>query len=557
MSQQQQQQQQHFKTLIIGTGISGIVSSIELKKRLGFHPSDFLIVDKSTTRSFGGTWKENTYPGAACDVLAHVYSLSEAPNPSWSEKWPPQPEILAYLEGVAQKFRLHDSARFGTEVVECRWMGSPDHRWSVTLRDVVSGEVYAVTAVTIVAGVGQLSRPFTPDILGLDTFAGPVVHSANWDHSIDFANKKVAVVGTGPSAIQFVPEVLKSPGVRMTVFQRSPGYVVNKGNFKYPAFVIWLFRYVPFARALYRAYHINTIDLFSYAFNKKYPFAGKIATFIFTKYMESQVKDPKLRKALIPTFELGCKRSLFSDDWLACMQQENVTLVTDKIARITPSSLVARSPDGRESLFDADILLLGTGFKTTEFLDPIEFYGVNGTRLKDVWASKGGPEAYKGVCVAGFPNLFLLFGPNSNLGHHSVILMIEHAMSLTTRLMSFVFPLSKSARPIPYVNVTDSAQDSYNREIQALLAKSTFSSPTCTNWYRIGDKVVNNWPKSVNQYRKTVNDLAIDDFEQFGDEPKRTYRKQQLSAFVENFGRVAIVTAAVVAAARFLRVSRP
>ncbi|KAJ1552033.1 hypothetical protein HK405_012946, partial [Cladochytrium tenue] len=417
--------------------ISGIVAGAQLQRRFPHvfrrgATDSFVIVERGSKGSFGGTWHWNQYPGAACDVPSHLYSISFFPKSDWSEKWAPQSEILAYLQACAAHFHLAEFTRFATEVVGARW-DAARNGYLVTLRGVdaagvaIPGSEELVFANVVISGVGMLNTPSLPDIEGLDSFKGPVVHSARWDKDLNAKGKKVAVIGTGASAIQFVPEIVKVAS-HVTIFQRTRPYIVWRWNYKYSAVAKFIFRYIPFARQLYRLGIMLTTDAsFVYFMRSKLnPFPRLIYLAIWLQ-RQLQVRNPEMRRRLTPDYPFGCKRLLLTDDWYPAVTRPNVTLVDSQldsgIARIEPRGVVTR--DGR--LHEADVLALGTGFKVAELLWPLEFEGVDGRSLRKEWATGRGTRAYKGVFVEGFPNLFVLYGPNTNLGHSSIIFMVRPA----------------------------------------------------------------------------------------------------------------------------------
>ncbi|KAJ1551635.1 hypothetical protein HK405_014144, partial [Cladochytrium tenue] len=429
-----QQPKRSYKVLIIGAGISGIVAGAQLQRhfphvfRRGAADS-FVIVERGPQGSFGGTWHWNQYPGAACDVPSHLYSISFFPKADWSEKWSPQSEILAYLRACAAHFHLGEFTRFTTEVVGAHW-DAVHNGYLVTLRAVdaatgvaVAGSEELVFANVVISGVGMLNTPSLPDIDGLDSFKGPVVHSARWDKDLDVKGKKVAVIGTGASAIQFVPEIAKAAS-HVTVFQRTRPYVIARGNYKYSAIAKFIFRFVPFARQLYRLGMLISYDMgFVYFLRSKLNPLPMVVYLMVWLHRRGQVHNAELWRRLTPNYPFGCKRMLITDDWYPTLARPNVTLVDAQldsgIARVEPRGVVTR--DGR--LHEADVLALGTGFKTTAMLWPLEFVGEGGRSLRKEWATGNGTRAYKGVFVEGFPNLFVLYGPNTNLGHSSIIFM--------------------------------------------------------------------------------------------------------------------------------------
>ncbi|KAI9353214.1 hypothetical protein DFJ73DRAFT_759689 [Zopfochytrium polystomum] len=490
-----------------------MVAAIDLQKQLNFRPSDYLIVDQRPDPLFGGTWVANTYPGAACDVPSHLYSLSAAPNPDWTVARAPQREIQAHLQGVAARFGLDKVTWFGTEVVRCVWHGDAtfgDHhqnRWHVELRHVDGKAVplrpRTVVATAVISCVGQLNVPNVPALAGLGAFRGPVIHTARWNPSVDLRGKRVAVIGTGASAVQVVPEIAKLSGTSVSVFQRSPAFVAKSEDLRF-----W--RVIPLGvpQSSPSSFGIPLLALLARRLDcvvhepAAPPAPGKVT-------------DPKLLEKVLPKYEFGCKRFLISDQWYPTLQRDNVTLITDPITELTASGvLVSRSGAEKKEGIEqpADVVILATGFKSDSFLHPVDVVGMGGVRLEEFWKAKGGPEAYKGVCVTGFPNLFFLYGPNTNPGHNSVIFMVESAMTQVTHLLRALF----SAPAVRYINVTPSAEESFNTALQAFVRETGYGSSSCTSWYKYQNngKVVNTWPASATSYWWITREVHAADFEQ-------------------------------------------
>src|SRR5215471_5823679 len=368
---------------------------------------DFLIVDKGD--GLGGTWRDNTYPGAACDVPSRLYSFSSRPG-HWSRRFPPQQEILGYLQSLSAEHGLDSRLRLRAGVTSAEF----DERsavWQLTLDD---GERLRANAV--VSAVGQLNRPAPPDIAGRDNFRGPSWHSARWDHSVDLTGKRVAVVGTGASAIQFVPEIAKT-AAHVDVYQRTPPYVLPKSDRPYRHAEQVLGDWLPVVRKADRLRIFLYGELLTSGFVLSPKFLA--APMQLWRRQLSAVADPRLREKCMPGYVMGCKRVLFSNDWYPTLNRPNVDLVTDPIERIVPGGLVTADGVTRQ----ADVIIYGTGFRTLDFLAPMEVTGLGGRRLEDRW--REGAEAYLGISVSGFPNFFMLYGPNTNLGGNSIIYMLE------------------------------------------------------------------------------------------------------------------------------------
>ncbi len=381
--------------LIIGCGFGGIGMAIQLKKA-GFN--DFVILEKSD--GVGGTWHDNTYPGAACDVQSHLYSFSFEPRPDWSRKFGRQPEIKAYIEACATKYDLYSHIHFQQEVRDAQF-STQDACWTVKT---ANGDSWRTRSV--VSAVGQLNRPAWPNIPGLDDFQGKLFHSSRWDHDYDLTGKTVAVIGTGASAIQFVPEIAKQVK-QLHLFQRSGAWVIPKGDRAFKQVEKLLFRLVPGYNGLYRdlIYWVNESRALAFS---RLSFLLEVMAMSNKRALRKHVKDRKKRRQLLPDYKIGCKRILLSNDWFPAMARDNVDIVTDGIERITADGLTTR--DGTHHKVDA--ILLGTGFKTTDFLTPMQITGLDGQDLNQAW--KDGAEAFHGTTLSGFPNFYMLYGPNTN-----------------------------------------------------------------------------------------------------------------------------------------------
>lgn len=470
------------RVAIVGTGFSGLALGIMLR-RAGIE--DFVLFDRCD--AVGGTWRENTYPGAACDAPSHLYSFSFAPNPSWSRRFAPQREILEYLEDCTDRFGLRPHLHLGTEVRGASF-DDAGATWTI---ETSSGETWE--ADVFVAACGQLSRPSYPAIAGLDGFDGPCFHSARWDHDCDLSGRDVAVVGTGASAIQFVPAIA-SRVRRLYVFQRSAPYVVPKPDRRYDDLHRWVYRNVPFSQAVSR---LGIWALFEMLIPGYVGHPAMLAPLreAHRRLLEAQVQDPELRTALTPGYELGCKRVLISNDYYPALTRENVELVTAPIASVGAHAVV--TADGTER--EVDAIVLGTGFRSNDFVAPMQVTGLGGRALDDAWAH--GAEAFLGLSVAGFPNFFLMYGPNTNLGAGSIVYMIE---SQARHVIEALRLLDRSGAA--YVDVKADAQDEFGREMQARLDGSVWAG--CSSWYRDDQgRNTNNWPGLMWEYRRRTRHL--------------------------------------------------
>jgi cation diffusion facilitator CzcD-associated flavoprotein CzcO len=396
-----------MRVAIVGAGFSGIATAIALRRE-GIE--DFTIFERA--EGLGGVWHHNTYPGAACEVPSYAYSFSYEQRRDWSQPCSPQAEIRDYLEATALKHGVEDRIRYRSEVVRADF-DEAALRWTV---ETAGGE--RTEADALVVACGQLSRPAWPEIPGRESFAGHTFHSAEWDHDYDLRGKRVAVIGTGASAIQFVPEIAKDVA-RLHVFQRWAPWLLPRRNPRYPEPVRTAIQLVPGLQRLRRLGILAFMESCIMALHQVKALHLALRAWS-TAFMRWQLRgEPELRRRAWPHYPIGCKRILFSSHYLPALRRPNVELVTERIAALTPGGV--RTEDGRERAVDC--IVYGTGFRANEFVVPMEVTGVGGRSLQDAWA--GGAEAHLGVTVSGFPNMFLLYGPNANLGIGSIIVMIE------------------------------------------------------------------------------------------------------------------------------------
>lgn len=438
----------------------------------------FTIYEKAD--AVGGTWRDNSYPGAACDVPSHLYSLSFAPKTDWSRKFPEQSEILTYLNEVTDRFGLRSHLRLSTELMAAAW-DSDRNQWLLTFAD-GSEDV----ADVVVAATGQLNRPHIPDIPGLEHFAGTMFHSARWDHGHDLTGRDVAVIGIGASAIQFVPEIAKTAS-SVTLFQRSSNFVAPKPDGVISEQAKAIFARVPAARRLYRFSIWARFDARWLWFRKD----SKAADLLQRRFMaelSNVVNDDLPAEALLPDYQLGCKRILISNDWYPTLFRPNVKVVTAPVAEITPTGVKS---NGEDHLVDT--IIFGTGFASTGFLAPIAVTGRDGRDLHDEW--RDGAEAHLGITVTGFPNLFLLYGPNTNLGHNSIVFMLERQISYA---LTSIRRLTDES--ITSIEVTAAAQERSNERLEARLARTVWAD-SCHSWYKTASgKITNNWSGTTTSY---------------------------------------------------------
>jgi cation diffusion facilitator CzcD-associated flavoprotein CzcO len=461
---------------IFGAGVSGLCTAIQLKKA-GI--DSFTIFEKS--HAVGGTWNDNTYPGASCDVPSHLYSFSFEPNPDWSRAFSPQPEIQRYLLGCAEKYGILPHIRFGTEVASATFDESSS-KWRIRT---TAGE--EILADAIVSGMGQLNRPHLPDIPGLADFEGTSFHSARWNHDCDFTGKEVAVIGNGASAIQFIPEIAKT-AAKVAIYQRSANWIIPRNDRAFASAERERFRRNPWLVRALRSFIWFMLEIRFFAFIRESWFSKRM-TKIATDYLHEVIQDAALRAKLTPDYAIGCKRILISDDYYQALVRPNVEVVTEPIARIERDGVA--TADGRRRR--ADVLIHATGFETTTFLAPLVIEGRRGQKLDHLW--RDGAEGYLGICVPGFPNFFMLYGPNTNLGHNSIIFMIECQVNYVVRCLQEL--ARRSAR---FMDVRSDVTERFNVDLQRKLAKTAWVAG-CASWYKTDSgKVVNNWSGFTTDY---------------------------------------------------------
>ena len=470
---------QSYRVAVVGAGFGGIGMAIALR-RAGIR--DFLILDKGNGP--GGTWRDNTYPGAACDVPAHLYSFSFRPG-RWSGRFPSQREILAYLCDLAEEHDLGPHFRFGSGVASCEF----DERravWRLTL-----GNGDRIEAGAVVSAVGQLNRPALPGIAGRGDFTGPAWHSARWDHGVELTGRRVAVVGTGASAIQFVPEVAKA-AAQVDVYQRTPPYVLPKTERLYRPREQALYDQFPAVRKADRLRIFLYGELLTSGFVlSPRLLAGPMQ--LWRRQLRTQIADPGLRSKCVPDYVMGCKRVLFSNDWYPALARPNVELVTDPIDRIVADGVVTADGTARP----ADVIVYGTGFNTLDFLAPMRVTGLDGRGLDEAW--RAGAEAYLGISVAGFPNFFMLYGPNTNLGGNSILYMLEGQIGYVAGALRAL-----DAGGLDWIDVRPEVQRAFNAWVTASSRTSVWESG-CRSWYTTASgRNTNNWPDHTFLYRHRV-----------------------------------------------------
>ena len=481
-----------YEVIVVGTGFSGLGMGVKLKEA-GIE--DFLLIEKAD--SVAGTWRENTYPGCACDVPSHMYSFSFEPNPRWSQMYAPQPEIREYLEHCADEYGLRPHIRFHTRATSATWDGEAG-LWRCTAEGPDGTE--EVTARFIVSGIGGLHVPARPDFPGLASFQGDVFHSAQWNHDVELEGKRVAVVGTGASAIQIVPEIAREVG-HLDLYQRTAPWVLPKIDRGIPRFERALYRRFP---VLQRAYRLGLYWFLESVMLRgiKSERFGRLFERVGVRHLHRQVKEPVKRAKLTPSYEYGCKRLLMSNTYYRALDRPNADVVTDGIAEIRPESIVAG--DGTER--PVDVIVLATGFDVTALADSVTLRGAGGRVLADDWAESG-IQAHRGTMVAGYPNLFFLQGPNIGLGHNSVVFMIECQIGLVLQAIRRAHGAGAAIAP------TAAAQAEYNRRLQDDLAGTVWSR-SCKNWYLDAHgRNITLWPHETWRFRRETRKLKPDEYE--------------------------------------------
>jgi len=460
---------------VVGAGFGGVGSAVMLR-RAGY--GDVTVFERADR--VGGVWNYNTYPGAACDVPSHLYEFSFAPNPHWSRRYAPQAEIQAYLEDVARRHGVLDRIRLNTEVDRARWDGER-RRWTL---ETDAGEHSADLLLT---ACGQLNVPKIPPISGLETFEGPAFHTAQWRHDVDLRGKRVAVIGTGCSAIQVVPQV--------------QGWTFPRMDFSYRERTKRLFESFPVLQRLDRASILAFHELGAAALTSK-PWLRPPFRAIARRQINKAIKDPELRRKVTPTDEVGCKRVMLTDDWYPTLTKPNVELITDPVAGVTPRGIRIRDGEQRP----ADVIVLATGFKTHGFVAPMEVVGMGGRTLAEEWSEV--PRAYLGLSVPGFPNMFLLYGPNTNGGTGSVIYTVEAGV---THVIAALRELDHWAAA--KIEVRREAAHAFDRELREALSKTVWHTG-CTSWYLDENgNDPNQWPWLWHTYRRRAAEVSPEAYE--------------------------------------------
>ena len=475
------------EVLIVGAGFSGLGAAIAL---LEDGQSDFVVIERAD--SLGGTWRDNRYPGCACDIPSVLYSYSAEQNPDWTRAFAPQAEILDYLRAVAGRHRLEPHIRYGHELLAADF-DEDRQLWAVRT------SAGAFTARFLISAVGALADPSVPRLDGLERFRGRTFHSARWDHEHRLNGRRVAVVGTGASAIQFVPEIVDQVD-RLTLFQRTPPWVMPRANPPIPSSWRRVFRRGP---RLQRAVREAVFSLFeSFHFGFRHPAAGRVAQRQALANLERGVADPALRAKLTPDYALGCKRVLGSDTWYPSLCRPNVEVVTDPIATVTEDGIV----DAAGVHHAVDTIIFGTGFHVTDPPIANRVRGRGGVSLADSW--HGSMRAHLGIGIHGFPNLVMLLGPNTGLGHNSVLLMIEAQLGYLRKLLRY-----RASHGLATVEPTAEAQAAFVADVDRRTQGSVWTAGGCVSWYL--DATGRNstlWPDSVRAYRRRLARFAQTDW---------------------------------------------
>ncbi|MET7934428.1 NAD(P)/FAD-dependent oxidoreductase [Streptomyces sp. NPDC005322] len=481
---------EHVRVAVIGSGFGGLGAAVRLRRE-GI--TDFVVLERAG--AVGGTWRDNSYPGCACDVPSHLYSFSFAPNPEWPRNFSGQPHIRAYLERVADTFGLRPHLRFDAEVLAARWDSAALH-WEIeTPRGTLTADV-------VVSATGPLSDPRIPDIPGLDAFPGKVFHSARWDHDVELRGKRVAMVGTGASAIQIVPAIQGEVG-RLTLFQRTPPWVLPRMDRRISGVERWLHSTMPATRALRRGMLWGIRELQVGAFTKRPGELGLVER-LAGAHMKRAVKDPVLRAKLTPDYRIGCKRILLSNEYYPALTQPHVDVVAAGLKEVRGSTLVAS--DGTET--EADAIVFGTGFHVTDMPIAQRVTGAHGTTLAEEW--KGGMEALRGASAAGFPNFLTIIGPNTGLGNSSMILMIEAQLNY---LADYLRQLDTLGGKVA-LDAKPSAVRAYNERIEERMKRTVWNSGGCDSWYLDANgRNTTLWPGTTSEFKKVTRRVRLEEYQ--------------------------------------------
>ncbi|GCB48547.1 NAD(P)/FAD-dependent oxidoreductase [Streptomyces sp. NL15-2K] len=483
---------EHVRVAVIGSGFGGLGAAVRLRRE---GVTDFVVLERAD--SVGGTWRDNSYPGCACDVPSHLYSFSFAPHAQWPRTFSGQRHIRAYLEHVADVFRLRPHIRFDSEVKTMTW-DSQKLRWDI---ETSTG---SLCADLVVSATGPLSDPRIPDIPGLDSFPGKVFHSARWDHDYDLRGKRVAMVGTGASAIQIVPAV--QPLVdKLTLFQRTPPWVMPRVDRPISGAERALHRALPFTAQLRRGLLWGIRELQVQAFTK-HPGELGLVEQLAKRHMARSIKDPALRAKLTPDYRIGCKRILLSSDYYPALTRPNVEVVASGLTEVRGSTLVAACGSAAE----ADAIVFGTGFHVTDMPITDRVVGADGRTLAEVWAEGGGMEALRGASVPGFPNWLTIIGPNTGLGNSSMILIIESQLNY---MADFVRQLGVLGGRVA-LDARPGAVHAWNRRVRERMRRTVWDTGGCTSWYQdAGGRNTTIWPGTTTEFRRATRRVDLGEYD--------------------------------------------
>jgi cation diffusion facilitator CzcD-associated flavoprotein CzcO len=483
---------QQYQLIIVGAGMSGLCMGIQAKQA-GIN--DFVILEKS--QDLGGTWLNNRYPGAHCDVPSHLYSFSFAPKSDWSQKFASAPEIHAYMHECAQRFKLQPHFRFGCAITSARF-DAKCNRWEVT-----TSEGNELSAQFLVLSTAPLNEPNMPTIPGIETYKEPIFHTAQWPKNIDLTGKRVAIIGSAASAVQVVPQLAPSVA-SLTIYQRTPNWILPRGNISYSAMSLKLFNFAV-VQKLYRGFLFCLHETNRLGFSRGTFFSSitsGLATSLAKHHLKKQISDSHLLSLLSPQYNFGCKRVLVSDDFYPSLNRPNVKVVTEPIISIDPSGICTST----QKQFSHDAIICATGFKLDHLAHAVSIKGLNGHNLQSLF--KDGPKAYLGTVLPQMPNLFVLLGPNTATGHTSTLLYIEAQVKMTMQLIAALND-RKKARMV----VKQDVFETYDQQLQARFAFTSWSG-SCLSWYKTeaGRNIVI-WPGSTRQFWKTLNKASLVDFE--------------------------------------------
>jgi cation diffusion facilitator CzcD-associated flavoprotein CzcO len=474
---------------VVGAGFGGIGMGIRLRQE-GIE--DFEIFERGD--SVGGVWRANTYPGAACDVPSHLYSFSFAPGHNWSRRYAPQAEIQGYMEEITDRFGMRSHLRLNAEVTRATF-DPGSGRWTLTT-DAGESREFDV----LVTACGQLTRPQVPRVKGIDLFEGRIFHSAEWDHSHDLGGRNVAVIGTGASAIQFVPEVAKE-AERLTIYQRSAPWILPKTDREYPGWERRMFERFPARVAAARAGFFAFFETGTYGFTGNDAVLGPFRA-VANAYRSKELNDPGLRARATPDYEIGCKRVLFTSDWYSTLRRSNVELLNGAVQRATATGIVGA--DGVER--EADTIIWGTGFDASRFVSPMDVHGLEGRSLNETWGDS--PEAFLGTTVSGFPNMFLMYGPNTNHGSGSVPYTLECQFNYVIDAVRRM-----GSEGLRWIDVKPEVQARWRAEIDRRSRDTVWTTGGCTNWYTNAEgRNTNNWVGPWLEYRRRTRRINPGDY---------------------------------------------